>query len=111
MSGQLPELYYRETADVRIFLVAGLLPVQFEYIDQIVVRIRNHVPGHQLPNPLRSLGGRLNSGLYGPHIAQDSNGNQTSIYLFNAREFDGGGFHGGVGRFDDAGETTCFDQS
>lgn len=111
LSGQLTELYYREIAYVRIVRVPGLLPVQFEHVDEIVMRIRNHVPRYQLPDPFRSFGGGLYGGLYGPHVAQDSNGHQASVYLFNGREFNGRSLNGCVGRFDDTGESTCFDES
>ena len=69
------------------------------------------MPGYHLPNLFGGLRGSLYSGLYGAHVSQNSNGNQAAFYLFNCREFDGRCLNGRIGRFNDTGKSTGFNQA
>jgi hypothetical protein len=67
------------------------------------------VSGYELADLFCGLSARLYGGLNGTDVAQDSNGNQAALYLFDTREFDGGCLHGCVRRFNDARESASFD--
>ena len=103
-SGQTAKLRHRQGLEVHVVRQGTIdaYRLEVEGADQVVVRVRYNVLGHQLPNTLRSRCTGLDGGLDRSHISEQLDGHQPAIDLFDEGDLDGGSLDSSIGRLRDA---------